>query len=188
MKEWKEKALHGQFVRETECHNESKKWEWLRKGELKRETESLFCATQEQAIRTSSVKNSIDKGRETRLCRLCNENIENVTHIISAYPNLIKNQYQQRHEKVAKKIHWLLWKKFHPECNDNWNELVPDSVLENEGCKILWDFPVQTDKVIEHKLPDIVCIDKIAKCCRIIDIAMPGDQNVIVKEQENVDN
>ena len=27
LKEWKQKALHGQFVRETECHNESKKWE-----------------------------------------------------------------------------------------------------------------------------------------------------------------
>ena len=50
LKEWKEKALHGQFVRETECHNENKKWEWLRKGELKRETESLLCAAQEQTI------------------------------------------------------------------------------------------------------------------------------------------
>ena len=38
LKEWMGKALYGQFVRETECHNESKKWEWLRKGELKRET------------------------------------------------------------------------------------------------------------------------------------------------------
>ena len=25
LEEWKQKALHGQFVRETECHNESKK-------------------------------------------------------------------------------------------------------------------------------------------------------------------
>ena len=27
----KKKVLHGQFVGETECHNESKKWQWLRK-------------------------------------------------------------------------------------------------------------------------------------------------------------
>ena len=38
--EWKQKALHGQFVRETECHNGRRKREWLRNGELKRETES----------------------------------------------------------------------------------------------------------------------------------------------------
>ena len=75
-------------------------------------------------------------------------------------------------------------KKFHLKCNDKWYEHVPDSVLENEGCKILLDFLIQTDKVIEHRPPDIVCIDKIAKSCLIIDIAIPGDQNIIVKEQE----
>ena len=32
LKEWKQEALHGQLARETECYNESKKWEWLRKG------------------------------------------------------------------------------------------------------------------------------------------------------------
>ena len=42
LKEWKQKALHGQFVRETKYHSKSKKWEWLRKVELKRKTESLL--------------------------------------------------------------------------------------------------------------------------------------------------
>ena len=60
-------------------------------------------------------------------------------------------------------------------------------MLRNEGCKIYWDFPIQTDKVIEHRQPDIACIDKIAKSCSIIDIAIPGDQNIIVKEQEKLD-
>ena len=61
-------------------------------------------------------------------------------------------------------------------------------MLENKGCKILWDFLNQTDKVIEHRQPDIVCIDKIAKSYLIIDMAIPGDQNIIVKEQEKIDN
>ena len=85
-----------------------------------------------------------------------------------------------------KKIYWLLCKKFHLECNDKWYEHVPDSVLENEGCKILWDFPIQTDKAIEHRRPYIVCIDKIAKSCIIIDIAIPRGQNIIVKEYEKI--
>ena len=62
----------------------------------------------------------------------------------------------KKHNKVAKKIHWLLWKKFYLECNDKRYKHVPDSVLENEGCKVLWDFPIQTDIVIEHRRPDIV--------------------------------
>ena len=80
LKEWKQKALYGQLVREIECDNESKKWEWLRKGELKRETESFLCIAHEQAIRTNSVNNSIDKTSEIPRCRLCNKNIESVTH------------------------------------------------------------------------------------------------------------
>ena len=82
-----------------------KKWEWLRKGELKRETESLRCAAQEQAIRTNSVKYSIDNASETPRCMLYNKNCESITHIISACPNLAENQYQNRHDKVAKKVH-----------------------------------------------------------------------------------
>ena len=60
-------------------------------------------------------------------------------------------------------------------------------MLKNEGCKILWDFPTQTDKVIEHSWPDIVCINKRTKNCLIIDIAIPGDKNIITKEQEKID-
>ena len=56
------------------------------KGEIQ------LCPAQEQAIRTNSVKYSIDKTNETAHCRLCNENVESVTHIISACPNLAKNQ------------------------------------------------------------------------------------------------
>ena len=62
----------------------------------------------------------------------------------------------KKHNKVAKKIDWLLWKKFYLECNDKRYEHVPDSVLENEGCKVLWNFPIQTDNAIEHRRPDIV--------------------------------
>ena len=54
-------------------------------------------------------------------------------------------------------------------------------------CKILWDFSIQTDKVIEHRRSDVVCIYKIAKSCLIIDIAIPGYQNIIVKDQEKID-
>ena len=53
-----------------------------------------------------------------------------------------------------------------------------------KDAKTLWDFPVQTAKVIEHKRPDIVSLDKIAKSCLIIDIAFPGDKNIISKKQE----
>ena len=54
--EWKEKALHGQFLRETESIDDGNRYEWLKRGELKHETESLLCAAQEQALRVNAIK------------------------------------------------------------------------------------------------------------------------------------
>ena len=92
----------------------------------------------------------------TPLCRLCKEKTESVTHIVSACSNLAKNQYRKRHDKLGKKIHWLLCKKFLIDCNEKWFLHEPELVQENERCKLLWDFTIQTDKVLEHRRPDIV--------------------------------
>ena len=155
--------MHGQFSREIEEHANRSRWEWLERGELKRGTESLICAAQEQALRTNSVAHIIDKTSTTPLCRICKEKTESVTHIVSACPNLAKNQYRKRHDKLGKKIHWLLCKKFLIDCNEKWFLHEPEPVQENERCKLLWDFTIQTDKVLENRRPDIVVIDKEKK-------------------------
>ena len=48
------------------------------------ETENLICATQEQAIRVTSVKIGIDHQNVSPLYSLCKEKVENVTHIASS--------------------------------------------------------------------------------------------------------
>ena len=47
---WKEKVLHGQFMRETVGMQDQRRWQWLKAGDLKLETESLICAAQEQTL------------------------------------------------------------------------------------------------------------------------------------------
>ena len=71
IRDWKEKALHGEFVQQTADVAGEDSWRWLRNGFLKKETEGLILAAQEQALRTNSIKHSIDKTSETPLCRLC---------------------------------------------------------------------------------------------------------------------
>ena len=46
-------------------------WTLLRKGTLKRETESLIIATQNNAIRISHIQARIDKTQQNNKCRLC---------------------------------------------------------------------------------------------------------------------
>ena len=66
-------------------------------------------------------------------------------------------------------------------------EHQPESVLENEDYKILWDFSIQTDHVIEARRPDLVVVDKKERSCKIIDFAVPGDSRIEEKEKDKIE-
>ena len=57
-------------------------------------------------------------------------------------------------------------------------------MVENTGFKVLWDFKIQCDRMVEATRLDIVFVDKQAKEAKIIDIAIPGDASVKDKELE----
>ena len=42
-----------------------------------------------------------------------------------------------------------------------WYEHEPESVIENENFKILWDFTIQCDHMIDTRRPNIVVVDKV---------------------------
>ena len=75
-KNWKEKTLHGEYIKQTEEVMDENSWRWLKNGQLKKETEGLIIAAQDQALRTNAIKHNIDKTGETPLCRLCKEKSE----------------------------------------------------------------------------------------------------------------
>ena len=54
LEDWEEKILHGQYLRQTKEVRRDQCWAWLQNGDLKRETESLIVAAQNQSIRTNS--------------------------------------------------------------------------------------------------------------------------------------
>ena len=63
----------------------------------------------------------------------------------------------------------------------------PESVLENETHKILWDFEIKTDHSIPAKRPDLVLINKKKRSCPLVDFAVPADHRVKLKENEKID-
>ena len=67
---WEEKILHGKFVRQTKEVENRNRWQWFRNGTLKRETKSLICDAQEQAIGTNLIEGKIDKSQEQTKCRV----------------------------------------------------------------------------------------------------------------------
>ena len=58
----------------------------------------------------------------------------------------------------------------------------PERVVENKGFKVVWDFNVQFDMMVETRRPDIAFVDQQAMEVKIIDIAIPGDARVKDRE------
>ena len=181
------KPLHGQFFRGTENRDE-RSWEWLKRGKLKKETEGLLFAAQDQALRTNSVKSRIDKQDVSPPCRMCGEREEMVGHIVAECKMLAQKYYKNwRHDKVVQVVHWRLYKSYGLESGDVWYKHEPKPVIENELTKILWDFSIQTDHPIEANRPDIVVLEKTSRKCLLIDIPCPFDTRVANKEKEKIE-
>ena len=183
---WKEKVMHGQFLRQTEDVTNRDQWLWLQEGSLKRETETLIMAAQEQAVRTNLVKAKIDKTQEDSACRMCGKADESINHLLSECSKMAQKEYKRRHDWIGRKIHWEVCRKYGLDTKDRWYEHEPQSVCENEEYKILWDFSIQTDHVIEARRPDMIIVEKKNNKCQIIDFAVPFDTRVDEKEKEKI--
>ena len=70
----------------------------MQNGILKRATESLTCAAQEQAIRTNLIKGKFDKPQEQTKYRMCSRADETINHIVSECPKLAQKEYKRRHD------------------------------------------------------------------------------------------
>ncbi|XP_053147207.1 uncharacterized protein LOC128342972 [Hemicordylus capensis] len=119
---WKNKSLHGQYLHNiTGISNiTTKTWQWLKNGNLKKETEGLILAAQEQALRTNAIRAKVEKSTTNIKCHLCKEADETVDHLISCCKKIAQTDYKQRHDKVAVMIHWNICKKYKLPVAKNW--------------------------------------------------------------------
>ena len=88
---WEEKQFYGRFKRLINLSHE-KTWTWLRKGNLKREIESLLISAQNNDKRTNHIKARIDKTQQNSKCRLCGDRDETINHIISECSKLAQKE------------------------------------------------------------------------------------------------
>ena len=183
---WKEKALHGQFIRKTEELGVTS-WKWLLDGKLKKETEGMILAAQDQVLPTRNVQVKIYGKTGTSKCRMCDHAEETIMHIVSECEKLAQGEYKKRHDKVALRLHWELCGAYGFERSAQWYHHRAEGVLENEKAKLLWDVNIQTKRVISARRPDLVLMDKEKKETMLIDIAIPGDIRVKDKEMEKIE-
>ncbi|XP_069991778.1 uncharacterized protein [Penaeus vannamei] len=166
-------------------------YKWIKNDYMKKKTEALKTAAQDQALATRRRKVRMEKQSGTSLCRMCNERDETTFHILSECSKIAQSEYKKRrrrrHGKLAQLVQWNLCKRYGLQHERNWYDHTAEKVLENEKVKIIWDFSAQTDHVIQARRPDIVVKDKEMNHTWIIDITMPGDARTEEKEREKIE-
>ena len=183
------KPLHGQFRKAAEETRSKRSWDWLKKGYLKEETESTIVAVQDQAQCTKNLRNAVYGENVESICCVCSAADETFAHIVSECSKLTQKEYKQvRYDNVVKMLHWKLCEKWGFNKAEKWYIHKPEKVLESKNCMILWDFPIQTDKTLEHNRPNITIIDKKSKKCPLIDPSCPFDTRMEKKDDEKCTN
>ena len=46
----------------------------------------------------------------------------------------------------------------------------------------MWDMPVKTDRIITANRPDIIVKDPMNSTCKLIDMTIPSDRKIALKE------
>ena len=108
-------------------------------------------------------------------------------HLLSSCTPLVATMYKQRHDRIASMVHWSLLKRFNLSVSHNYWDHIPSAVVESSDVKLLWDFNIYTDHVLAARHPDIVVIDKLQNVVQIVDVAVPSDFNVTMKETEKIE-
>ena len=129
---WEGEQLYGRFKRLINNISHDKTWTWLRKGNFKRETDSLLIAAQGNAIRTNHIKARIDKTQQNSKCWLCSDRDETINHIISECSKLAQKEYKAKHDWVGKVVHWEMSRKFQFDHTNKWYMHNPAPVVEND--------------------------------------------------------
>ena len=185
---WKDKALHGQYPKilekphvDTVTTNK-----WL-SSNLKGETEGLLVAAQDQAINTRNYQKVICGQQVESKCRMCSQHEETVDHIVSGCEVLAKTEYISRHNNAAAYLHWSICKDHDIEITDKWYQQAPETVTHNKdnNITIMWDMPVNTDRTTTANRPDIIVKDSVNSTCKLIDMTVPSDRNIALKEKKS---
>ena len=98
---WKSKRMYEKFVREMpQIAEEKETRNWLRKADLKVETEAMLCCA-----KTGNSKHKIDKTNQLPPCRISEKKSETKSHTVSECEKLAQNKYKRREGNVASIVH-----------------------------------------------------------------------------------
>ena len=94
---------------------------------------------------------------------MCGARNKIISHIMSKCGKPAQKEYKRSYDSVGRYVYWQFCEKLGFNRAWLWYEHELEHVVETKNFKILWDFTIQCDQMIEAKRPSIVVADKVKK-------------------------
>ena len=118
---------------------------------------------------------------------MCGKAEENIYHVVAACSYLSSNLYlSARHNPIAKVVYDEITSKIKTSTKEA--NRMPSQITKIDHLEIWWDYKVPTMNKVPHNRPDMVIWDNQNKTCKIVDICVPLDINVDLRDTTKVDN
>lgn len=178
------KTIHGVFMEGSKQPGRDFKSThmWLKKGRQRAETEALVVAAQDGVIMTRAYQARVLKKSVNPMCRKCHKRPETIGHILSHCESYNWTLYKERHDQVLGVLHHHLCRNLGLRMSKPWEPIPP--VLENDSVVLRWDPSIPTDRVLEHRRPDMVLIQKDRKRVVLCEMACAYDSLVEERQKE----
>ena len=183
------KALHGVFYKHIEEQGLSREltFSFLKSAGLKSETEGFILACQDGVINTLVYRSSVmNVDVPNTNCRVCQKSPETLMHILSACSVHAVAGYIHRHNAALRVLYYHLRHSY----GIDRSPILPyapgdiESVVENERCRIYWNYSFPTTRLLTATKPDIVLFDLVHKAIYVIEFSAPAESNIAKKEED----
>ncbi|CAM4863860.1 unnamed protein product [Rotaria socialis] len=165
---WKKLELAGRVLHPKANMDLIESFTWLKEGKLSSVAVRNAIAAQEGCLITRTHPSQVHSSDKS--CRACRSALETVEHVLPGCPKWLPNLYVDRHDSVARSIHYRICRKF-GLTPPHYSQKV-ESVLENDSIKLYWNQPVQIKALIRDNKPDIIVFNKPNKTALIIEVAV----------------
>ena len=178
--EWKKLKLAGRVLCPNQPIDLESSFQWLIKGRLSSTAVRNVIAVQEGCLLTNAHPGSGKTGKGKR-CRKCGASQETIEHVVSCCSKWLTTLYIDRHDSVARNVHYILCKRYELTPPHYTQRVAP--VLENDNVRLYWNQPVQTRTVIKHNKPNLVVFDKVKKTALIIELAVSWFTGIVRQKE-----
>ena len=133
--EWKALVMAGRVLRATDSIDMEKSFAWLQAGKLSATAVRNVIATQEGCLYVRTHP-ALAQSVRTTICRACGKTAETVEHVVSSCSKWLTTIYIDRHDSVARNIHYRICEKFKLK-PPHYSQRV-ENIMENDQIKLYW--------------------------------------------------